>query len=93
MSNIKEIIDAWIISFNPTKNQLNKAIDRGKICDSCPSKKVIVKSIKLATICGECGCPIQKKIFSVDLNPCPLKKWEEVDKKYVVVPKKNKTLT
>lgn len=93
MVNIKEIIDAWVVSYNPNENQLNKSIERGVVCDICPSKKVIVKSIKLATICGECGCPIGKKIFSLEYNPCPLKKWEEVDKKYVIEEKKIKTLT
>ena len=36
----------------------------------------------IATVCGECGCPIAKKIFTNDYNPCPLKKWEEVDAEY-----------
>lgn len=93
MFNIKEIIDAWVISNNPNENQLNKSIERGNICEICPSKKVIIKSIRLATICGECGCPISKKIFSLDYNPCPLKKWEEVDKKYFIEQKNIKTLT
>lgn len=98
MVNIKEIIDAWVISFNPNEHQINKSIDRGKICDVCPSKKIITKSFKLATVCGECGCPISKKIFSAEFNPCPLKKWEEVDKKYIGAPmthnpKTIKTLT
>ena len=89
---IKEIIDAWTISYKPNETQLNKSIERGEICDTCPSKKVVVEFIKLATICGECGCPISKKIFSLDYNPCPLKKWEEVDKKYIVEQKKSKTI-
>ena len=93
MINIGEIIDAWVISNNPSETQLNKSIERGNICNMCPSKKVITKHIQLATICGECGCPISKKIFSLDYNPCPLKKWEEVDKKYTIPSKKTKTLT
>lgn len=93
MVNIKEIIDAWVISFNPTDTQLNKSIERGKICDRCPSKKVITTSFKLATVCGKCGCPISKKIFSTEFNPCPLQKWSEVDTKYAIVHKTIKTLT
>ena len=93
MVDIKEIIDAWVVKSNPNKNQLNKSIERANICNVCPSKKVITKSIKLATICGECGCPIGAKIFSLKYNPCPLKKWEEVDKKYLVEEKKLKTFT
>jgi hypothetical protein len=91
MINIKEIIDAWSVSFNPTQTQLNKSIERGRVCEICPSRKVITKKLKLATICGECGCPISKKIFSLEFNPCPLNKWEEVDKKYKIEEKTNKT--
>lgn len=91
MINIKEIIDAWRVSFSPTQNQLNKSIERGKVCEVCPSKKVITKKLKVATVCGECGCPISKKIFSLEHNPCPLKKWEEIDKEYKTEEKINKT--
>ena len=91
MINVKEIIDAWTISYKPTENQLNKSIERGKICETCPSRKIITKKFKLATICGECGCPISKKIFSPEYNPCPLKKWEEIDRKYKIEEKNSKT--
>jgi hypothetical protein len=91
MINIKEIIDAWFVSFNPTQNQLNKSIERGGVCEICPSRKVITKKLKLATVCGECGCPIAKKIFSLEHNPCPLLKWEEIDKKYTIDQKTIKT--
>jgi hypothetical protein len=91
MINIREIIDAWRVSYNPTQNQLNKSIERGNICEVCPSKKVITKKLKIATVCGECGCPISKKIFSLEFNPCPLMKWGEVDKKYKIEEKTKKT--
>ena len=80
--NVIEIINAWKIANNPTPKQEELAEFRGKICDGCPSKKVITKKLKLATICVECGCPISKKIFTPVFNPCPLKKWKEVDTLY-----------
>ena len=90
--NFKQIIEAWIIAGNPTDAQRVLAEERGKICDECPSKKVITEKLDIATVCGECGCPIAKKIFTNDYNPCPLKKWEQVDAEYYPNTKKKKTL-
>ena len=83
--NIREIIDAWIIAYNPTQKQKELAELRGKICNDCTSRGVKIK----IPFCGECGCPISKKIFTNSYNPCPLKKWGEVDKPYM---KQEKTL-
>ena len=74
-----EIIEAWKIANNPTPQQQNLAKLRFDVCDGCPSKKVLTKKFSIATICDECGCPISKKIFSTKTNPCPLKKWADVD--------------
>ena len=89
--DVIEIINAWKIANNPTPIQEKLAEIRGKICDGCPSKKVITKKLKLATICGECGCPIAKKIFTPKFNACPLKQWKEVDTLYIAE-KKSSTL-
>ena len=83
--NFKQIIEAWMISFDPTSTEKELAEIRGKICDECPSK---VLRLNMA-ICKECGCPIGKKIFTNDYNPCSLSKWSEIDKPYF---KRNKTL-
>jgi lipoate synthase len=81
--DVIEIINAWKIANNPTPKQEELAKLRASMCEVCPSKKVITKKIGLATICGECGCPISKKIFSPKFNPCPLKKWGEIDTQYI----------
>jgi hypothetical protein len=81
--DVIEIINAWKIANNPTPKQEELAELRFKICDVCPSKKVITKKIGLATVCGECGCPISKKIFTPKFNSCPLKKWGEIDIQYI----------
>jgi len=80
--NIKEILNAWVTSFNPTPEQLSRANDRYSICSECPSRREIFSNKNWSMICGECGCPLQKKIYSNAINPCPLKKWENVDKKH-----------
>jgi hypothetical protein len=85
-----KIAKAWIASYNPTEKQTELAEKRYSICDSCPSK---VKALLGYYKCNECGCPIQKKIFSDLYNDCPLKKWESVDTAYFPPMKKHNTLT
>lgn len=93
LQKFKEIISAWVIANNPSEEQKKLAEERFKVCDVCPFKKVVTQKIGLGTVCGECGCPIAKKIFSVEFNACPKKKWEEVDKIYLpATQKKSKTL-
>ena len=85
-----KISKAWITSYNPTEKQKELAEKRYSICDSCPSK---VKALLGYYKCNECGCPIQKKIFSDTYNDCPLKKWESVDTEYFPPMKKHRTLS
>ena len=91
--NFKKIYNAWVTSFNPNSAQKLLAQKRNEICETCPSRKVLTDKLKLGVICGECGCPLTKKIFSNDFNDCPLKKWEEVDTIYKTFKSKsNKSL-
>jgi len=77
MLKIVEIAKAWIAAANPTSTQQIIAEHRASVCDTCPSKAYN------ATIdlyyCDECGCPLNKKIFSTVEGPkaCPLAKWEK----------------
>jgi len=84
--NLTEIIEAWSISFHPNEKQKELAKLRGEVCLKCPSRKKII-----VDICSECGCPISKKIFTNEYNPCPLKKWGQVDEG-LISNKENKTL-
>jgi hypothetical protein len=90
--NISEIVTAWITSFNPTTEQKSRASERAEICFGCDRLKNTNLFTNKVQVCGACGCPINKKVFSQEYNPCPLKKWEEVDKKYVPKEKNKKTL-
>lgn len=74
--DLKEIISAWAISYNPSAQQQMLADYRIEICNTCPSRKEVLKGVEWSTICGECGCPLSKKVFSVGENACPLKKWD-----------------
>lgn len=89
MTNLFTIIDAWVVANNPTRNQIELSDERAKICETCPSKKEIIKGKQWSFICGECGCPIAKKTFTPKDKQCPLGKWEEVESNYF--PKKEKT--
>jgi hypothetical protein len=90
--DFKKITKAWFDSYFGSEKQKELAAKRASICETCPSRKVIVEAIDLLTVCGECGCPIKKKIFSKDFNDCPLKKWESVDSPYFPPRKTGKTL-
>ena len=37
--DIRKIIEAWIIAYNPNEDQKKLAALRGDICEGCPSKK------------------------------------------------------
>jgi len=76
MNKLTEIAISWWRAENPTKEQSDLAQKRLLICTVCDSKK---ESIVFGYVCGECGCPIGKKIFTPLKGECPLKKWNEVD--------------
>jgi hypothetical protein len=82
MNKIKEIINAWAVSFNPTPEQKELAEKRYEICLGCEhygkSRPVIGDEY-----CKKCLCPIQKKVYTQKANDtCPLKKWDAVEKEF-----------
>lgn len=82
MNKIKEIIGAWMTSFNPTEEQKELAEKRYEICLGCEyygeSRPIIGDEY-----CKECLCPLQRKIFTQKLNDsCRIGKWEEVERQY-----------
>lgn len=88
MFDFREIFDAWVISSNPTHTQKQQSESRALICrgdeniPKCENYVELLRKKKWSAYCNGCGCPIGKKIFSGKVNPCPLKKWDEIDKKY-----------
>jgi hypothetical protein len=76
MLKIVEIAKAWIAAANPTPEQEAVALYRIKICEQCPSREYI--KMFNEHICGECGCLLNKKIFSPaeGSKACPLQKWK-----------------
>lgn len=77
MLNFVEIAKAWIAAANPTPEQQQIANYRISVCNGCPNKSYI-KHLGIY-VCGLCGCPLNKKIFSP--NPgrevCPDQRWEK----------------
>ena len=75
--SIREIIDAWVRSYNPTDEEKKIAEDRLMICQDCPSYQDITfgKIPKPFYVCKDCGCPIPKKIFAKNKESCPKKIW------------------
>jgi hypothetical protein len=76
MNKASEIFLSWRRALNPTNEQTILAGKRYTICQTCPSKQT---SIVFTEICGECGCPLGKKIFTPRLGSCPLEKWNKVE--------------
>lgn len=79
MNKIKEIVTAWMVSFNPSDEEKIVAEKRYEICVSCPNR-----ATKLGIeVCTACGCPLSKKIFTLrDQGSCPLNKWDIVDTEF-----------
>lgn len=88
--NLLEIINAWIIAANPNEMQTKLAKERLDICMSCDFRKEIIHKKNWSVICGPCGCPIKKKIFTDQMGSCPKKKWNEVEESYKNILKEKK---
>jgi hypothetical protein len=88
MINFIEIFNAWKRSKNPTEIERANSQERLLICQGdadnsgCEHYTEILKKKSWSAICGSCGCPINRKIFSMESEPCPKGKWKEVDAKY-----------
>ena len=90
--NIKEIALAWIIATNPTEEQKKLSLERYNICLKCEHFKP-TRLITHDEHCGDCGCPLSKKIFSPEHDACGLHKWLDVeDIHFGKITKKKKTL-
>ena len=74
MANVKQILEAWAISYNPSDEQAKTAAKRLEVCDGCENK---LKNRFGVFVCIECGCVLSKKAFSPLGNPCPLRKWDQ----------------
>ena len=78
MNKFSEIITAWWRAYNPTPEQSEMAKKRLEVCMNC---EYLTNSIVFDSKCGECGCPISRKIFSPVKGSCRIGKWDEVDGK------------
>ena len=77
--NVKEIVKAWFNSYAGSDRQKEMALQRLETCNGCEHIKTNQVGV---IVCGNCACPINKKIFSPIYNSCPLKKWGDSDKPY-----------
>lgn len=75
MNKLVEIAKAWITAAKPTNDEKEIAEKRIAVCNTCEYSRYN-KAIDLH-YCGECGCPLNKKIFSPLRDPkaCPKEKW------------------
>lgn len=88
--SIRKIVEAWSISLNPSEKQIELANKRWNICETCPNKVETFKDKEWSYICGACGCPLKKKIFTNEDDGCPKGFWVDVEKDYFENNKKTK---
>ena len=75
--NIVEIFKSWAIAYNPNEEQVELAAKRMEICDGCDAKETTP-----FIYCKDCGCPLQKKVFTPYMNRCPRARWNDVEVDY-----------
>lgn len=91
--NPLEIINAWITAANPNEIETQLAKERLDICMGCKFKKEVIHNKEWSALCGACGCPIKKKIFTDQYGSCPEKKWNLIESKYIKhLKRKEKTI-
>jgi hypothetical protein len=92
-SKIIDIAEAWVIANNPTESQKLLAQGRWNICVQCDEFRE-KRPVTGEPFCNDCGCSLNKKIFSKNYNKCPLNKWKEIDDLLWIEPpqKKKKSL-
>lgn len=75
--NLLEVASAYFRSISPTSEQMRIAQVRKQVCESCDF--LVYRKFRKMHVCGACGCPISKKIFSPlpGIVACPKKFWDE----------------
>lgn len=86
--DFSDIVKSWTRALNPTEKQKDLAKKRWDICMDCDSKKEIIKNKKWSYICLECGCKLDKKIFTDKISACPLNKWYLVERQHFNIKEK-----
>jgi hypothetical protein len=84
INKISEIANAWIIAANPTVEQKELAEKRYQICLKCDWYRE-TRPVTNDEHCGECKCPISKKIFSPKIGSCRIGNWNIVDNEYAEI--------
>ena len=80
MNKAIELFTAWGVSLNPNSEQIELALKRLEVCDTCKYK---TKNVIFKNVCGVCICPINKKVYSPVKGACPKNKWDEVDNEII----------
>ena len=75
INKIIEIITAWVISIRPSAYREKIATKRMSICFKCEHIKYNTDIINFY-YCGECGCPLNKKVYAPNKSSCPKNKWK-----------------
>jgi len=80
--DLLDVLKSWVTSVNPNEIEKKLAEERIEICAKCEFRKEVFHNKKWSALCGRCGCPINKKIFTDQYGTCPLGKWNFIEDKY-----------
>lgn len=74
--DLLEIAVAWKRAASPTEHQARIADARLETCNNCEWKEY--KKLVHMYVCGACGCPLNKKVFTPKgPEGCPKGHWAE----------------
>jgi hypothetical protein len=78
--DINDIFSSWVSRIKPKERLKLQAENRFEICKSCDNYRELLKKRTWSAYCSRCSCPLETKVFSEKINPCPLNKWDSIDK-------------
>jgi hypothetical protein len=88
LDKIKEIFEAWKISFRPDDTQAELASKRIEICNSCEFKVETPVGPGISFFrCSVCGCALKAKVYTTHTHlneggSCPKGFWSTIEDDY-----------
>lgn len=73
IDKVSDLFQSWVTSFKPSPEKKSLAEYRASVCDGCSLRRE--HAIFKYPTCGDCGCPLSKKIFSPVPKSCPENLW------------------
>lgn len=76
MLDFIDITKSWAKRINPSKEELELANKRIKVCNTCEHRKVLINFGQPIFKCELCTCPIKSLVYT-EAKTCPKGFWED----------------